>query len=230
MDHPCHKCGHSVEDGKAFCSQCGAPQIRVVMPETVPPSVEGNATADHLPVFPMDRPSVPGSLGVPVHSSGVQWSTGFRVCGIAASIAFLVAALRLMVPPLAVFGAGCLAVILYRRRSPNWRADAGSGAQLGAISGLLFSGILAIFAALMVALWQAGGQVHQVMVDALQQVAARSNDPQVQAALDFLKTPEGLASKVLRGMVVSVLVSIAAGAIAGGLTGALLSRKNRPQS
>jgi hypothetical protein len=25
MDHPCHKCGHTIEDGKAFCSQCGSP-------------------------------------------------------------------------------------------------------------------------------------------------------------------------------------------------------------
>ena len=37
MDHPCYKCGHSIEDGKPFCSQCGAPQIRVAMPE---PSLE----------------------------------------------------------------------------------------------------------------------------------------------------------------------------------------------
>jgi hypothetical protein len=224
MDHPCHKCGHSIEDGKAFCLQCGAPQIRVAAPEAAP-AVVGDVSSNNPPVFSLDHRAVPGPVSLPTLSTGIEWPKAFRACAIAALIAFLVTALRLMVPPLAVLGAGFLAVVLYRRRNPTWSISAASGAQLGAISGLLFSGIAAIFAVLMVALWQAGGQVRQGMLDAIQQLAAHSNDPQAQAALDFLKTPEGLASKVLRGMVVLVLVSVAAGSIAGALTGAFLSRK-----
>jgi hypothetical protein len=228
MDHPCHKCGNSVEDGKAFCSQCGAPQIRVPVPELSVQTVTGSVSSSDPSVFPLDPPIVSGTLSPPALSTAIRWPTAFRACAIAALIAFLVTALRLMVPPLAVLGAGFLAVILYRRRNPTWSINAGSGAQLGAVSGLLFSGISAIFAALALALLQAGGQVRQAMLDALQQLAARSNDPQVQAALDLLKSQEGLASKLLSGMVVLVLVSIAAGCIAGAITGAFLSRKNRP--
>ena len=45
MDHPCYKCGHSVEDGKPFCLECGAPQIRVAMPEPAAP-VAGNVSSN----------------------------------------------------------------------------------------------------------------------------------------------------------------------------------------
>ena len=75
---------------------------------------------------------------------------------------------------------------------------------------------------------QAGGQVRQQMIDALQQVASRSHDPQVQATLDLLKTSEGLAEKLILSMVGFLLISVAAGSIAGALTGAFLGRKNRP--
>jgi hypothetical protein len=224
MDHPCHKCGNGVEDGKAFCSQCGAPQIRVAVPEISAESA-AEAPPNTAPVFALDPPAVSGTLRTPVLSAGIHWPKAFQSCAIAAVIAFLVTALRLMVPPLAVLGAGFLAVILYSRRNPTWSINAGSGAQLGAISGLIFSGIAAIFAALMVALWRSGGPVRQAMLDAVQQFAARSNDPQAQAALDILKTPEGLVSKVLSGMMVLILVSVAAGSVAGAITGAFLSRK-----
>jgi hypothetical protein len=226
MDHPCHKCGNSIEDGKPFCSQCGAPQIRVAVPEAAEPSNAGDVPANEATAFSLEPPNIPGALSVSALSTGVVWSSAFRACAVAALIAFLVTALRLIVPPLAVLGAGFLAVILYRRRNPTWRVNAGSGAQLGAFSGLIFSGILAFFAALMLAMWQAGGQLHQSMLDALQQFSARSNDPQVRAALEFLKAPD-LAGKMLLDIAVLALISIAGGSIAGAVTGAFLSRKNR---
>lgn len=228
MDHPCHKCGNTVEDGKPFCSQCGAPQIRVALPEPAALSAAGTAASNDLTVFPLDPPVVQGSLSVPLPSAGIQWPRAFRTCAVAALIGFLVTGLRLMVPPLAILGAGVLAVILYRRRNPNWRVDAGSGAQLGAISGLLFSAISAVFAALALALLQAGGPVRQGMLDAFQQLATRSNDPQVQAALELLKRPEGLAGKMMDGLAVLIVFSVAAGCVAGALTGVFLSRKSRP--
>jgi hypothetical protein len=65
------------------------------------------------------------------------------------------------------------------------------------------------------------------MLDALQQAASRSNDPQVQAAFDQLKTPEGIALMLVFGMVFLFLLSIAAGSLAGALTGSFLGRRNR---
>jgi len=227
MDHPCYKCGHNVEDGKAFCLQCGAPQIRVAMPEPSAPAVAGNVSSTELPAFSLDPPFVSGPLSVSALSTGIEWPRALRSCGVAALISIVVMSLRLMVPLLAVLGAGCLAVILYRSRHPAWKANARSGAQLGAVTAVLCSTVVAIFSAIAFAVLQAGGQVREQALEALQQVASRSNDPQVQAALDLLKKPEGLAEKLILAMVGFFLISVAAGSIAGALTGAFLGRKNR---
>jgi hypothetical protein len=66
------------------------------------------------------------------------------------------------------------------------------------------------------------------MLEALQQAASRTTDPQVQAAFDRLRTPEGLAAMLILGMVALFLVSIAGGSVAGALTGAFLGRRKRP--
>jgi hypothetical protein len=139
-----------------------------------------------------------------------------------------VMSLRLMIPPLALLGGGCLAVILYRRGNPTWRGDARAGAQLGAITGLFSSGICAFFFAILLAVLQSGGQFRQQMMETLQQLASQSHDPQAQALLDVLKTPEGLTAKLVVGMVSFLLIAVAAGSVAGALTGAFLGRQNRP--
>jgi hypothetical protein len=229
MGHLCYKCGHDLEDGRPFCLECGAPQIRVAMPEPV--AVAGNVSSDVLsapPVFSLDPPRAPVPLSAAALSGGIDWPRALRVCAIAALISIVVMTLRLMVPLLATLGAGCLAVVFYRRRNPAWRGGARSGAQLGAVTALFSSGVLAIFSGIVFALLQAGGQTRQQLLDALQQVASRSNDAQMQAALDLLKQPEGLAAKLIIGMVGLFLVSVAAGSLAGALTGAFLGRRNRP--
>jgi len=223
MDHPCYKCEHIVEDGKAFCSQCGAPQIRVIMPEaTTPAATPGSVPSLELPIFPSDSP-----IKVPALSTGIVWPRALRVCAAAAAIAVLITALRLMVPALSVLSTGVLAVIFYRTRNPTWKGDARSGAILGAVSGLVFSAIAAILGALAVVLVQSP-QIRQQMTEALQELASRSTDPQIQAALEFLKRPEDLAGKLLSSVLLMAVFSIAAGSLAGALTGAFLGRRNRP--
>ena len=132
MDHPCHKCGHSIEDGKPFCPQCGAPQIRVSLPEVAEPSAGENISSNNASPFSSDS-SVVASTTL---STGIQWPRGLRVCAVAALISVVVITLRLMAPPLAFLGAGSLAVILYRSRNPIWKANARTGAQLGAVAAL----------------------------------------------------------------------------------------------
>jgi len=231
MDHPCYKCGQSTEDGKPFCLQCGAPQIRVAMPEASAANVAGNVLSNvslnDPSVFPLEPPIIPAPLSVPTLSTGIEWRRALRTCAIAALISIVVTFLRLMVPPLATLAAGCLAVILYQRRNPTRRIDARSGAQLGAATGLLSSAVFAVFLAIFLAVLQFGGQARQEMIEALQQFVARSHDSQAQAILDLLNKPEGLAAKLMLGMVGVFLVSIAAGSLAGALTGAFFSRRNR---
>ncbi len=132
-----------------------------------------------------------------------------------------------MTPLLATFGAGVLAVILYYRRNPGWRLNARSGAQIGAVTASLSSAVFVILFAILLSMLQAGGQVRQGTVEALKQAASRSNDPQIQATLEFLLKPENMP-KLILGMVGFVLLSIAAGSLAGALTGAFLGRRKRP--
>ena len=228
MDHPCYRCGNNTEDGKPFCLQCGAPQIRVAMPEPAVAPVAGNVPLNDATVFSLDPPGVAAPLSVPALSAGIEWRRAFRACAIAALISLAVMFLRLMVPPLATLGAGCLAVILYQRRNPTAGIDARSGAQLGAVTGILSSVVFGVFFVIFLAVLQSGGQARQEMIEALQQVAARSHDPQVQAVLDLLSKPEGLAAKLSLGMVGLFLISVAAGSIGGALTGAFFGRRNRP--
>jgi len=229
MDHSCDKCGHSIEDGKAFCPQCGAPQIRVAVAEAeaVSPAA-GDIGSSAPPILSLDPPIVPGHLSVPSLSTGIEWSQALRSCAVAALISILVMSLRLMIPPLATLGAGCLAVILYYRRNPNWRVDARAGAQIGAVTSILSSAVFVIFFAIFLAVLQSGGPARQQMIEAMQQIASRSHDTQAQAFLDLLKTPEGLVAKLMVGMVGFLLISVAAGSVAGALTGAFLGRRNRP--
>jgi hypothetical protein len=232
MDHSCYKCGQTIEDGKAFCLQCGAPQIRVATPETVTTVAAGgglsNVSLNDVPTFDLAPPIVSEPLSAPVLSAGIEWRRALRVCAMAALISIVFMLLRLMVPPLATLGAGCLAVIFYQRRNSAQRVDARSGAQLGAVTSLFSSAVFAIFSAILFAVLHAGGEIRQQLLEALQQVASRSNDPQMQATLEFLSKPDGLAAKLVIGMVGFVLISVAAGSIGGALTGAFFGRRNRP--
>jgi hypothetical protein len=229
MDHPCYKCGQSTEDGKPFCLQCGAPQIRVTMPEPEALPAAGNVVSDVSADVSINDPLILAPpLSVAPISGGVEWPRAIRACAIAALVSILVMTLRLMVPPLAMLAAGCLAVILYQRRNPTRRVDARCGAQLGAVTALFCSGVLAIVSAIVLAVLQSSGEIRQQVIDALQQVASRSNDPQMQATLDLLKKPEGLAAKLILAMVGFLLISVAAGSLAGALTGAFISRRKRP--
>ena len=197
------------------------------MSEAVVVAAESGSSPD-LPILSADAPIVPGTFSASALSAGFVWPTAIRACGIAAMIAALVMALGLMVPLLAALGAGVLAVNLYHRQNPGWKVNARSGAKLGALCGILFFGISAVFEALATALFHSGGQLRQKMLEALQQAASRTNDPQVQTAFESLKTPQGIALMLVFGLIVLFLVSIAAGSIAGALTGAFFSRRNRP--
>jgi hypothetical protein len=231
MENPCYKCGQSIEEGKPFCPQCGAPQIRVVMPEAAMPAagnVSSNVSVNDPSVLSLNPPSVSAPLSGSGLTGGIEWPRALRACAIAALISALVMAFGLMVPLLAGLGAGFLAVTLYHRRGAIWNVNARSGAQLGALSGVFFFGISVILEALAAALLHTGGQIRQKLLEALQQAASRSADPQVQAVFDRMKTPEGFVAMLILFLVVLLLVAIAAGSLAGALTGAFLGRRNRP--
>jgi hypothetical protein len=220
MDHPCYKCGQSVEDGVPFCSHCGAPQIRVAVAEAPPAPVPSADEA--LPLHPV----VLHSESLPV-SLPVRWPEALRPCAFAALLAVGAISLGLVFPA-AILGAGFLAVVFYHRRSLGTLISAATGARLGAVSGVICFVIVGIFLAVSATVTDVRAKFREQMLEGAQRWAAsHSADAQVQAALDSLKTPEGLAMMMIFAAVFFLLLSVLLGAIGGALGGFFFSRRDR---
>jgi zinc ribbon protein len=222
MEHPCHKCGQPVEDGVAFCSHCGAPQIRVAIAQAAPdPGIGSEA------VSAPDHSGVAGSPPLTQGSFAVLWHHALPACAIAALVAALLMCLGLMVPFLAMLGAGFLAVVLYRRRTFGAPVKASTGAQLGAVSGLLSSGMAAIMEAVAVAVLRSGAQVRSKMLEAVRQAASRTSDPQAQVVFDYFKTPAGMAVMMIFVLIFALVFFVALGSVGGALGGVFFGRRDR---
>src|ERR1700709_1373492 len=94
MQSDCYRCGHPIEGQLAFCSACGAPQIRVSRaiqspPEELPASESSAGTL-------LDAP-VPRQLSALV---GIDWKYFLRT---AAPLAALTDVLTMVLHPLAFF-------------------------------------------------------------------------------------------------------------------------------
>jgi len=218
MEEPCYKCGQMLEEGRVFCPHCRAPQIRV-------------AVADPVAAIPADSPVQPGQLPasqtVPVLAVPMRWDQAAQPCAIAAIIAAIGMVLRLIVPVIAVIGAGFLAVALYRRRNPEIAVSARTGARLGAICGFFCAGMTAILGALRVAILHEGGKIRTVLLDALQQQSGRYPDADFQASLDFFRSPTGLVLMLVFFFIAALIILILLGMLGGALGGASLGRRDR---
>ena len=167
MEYPCHRCGAAVEQGTAFCPQCNAPQIRVAVAETVPPS--GSVSESSIPPLPAYFGS---SL-----ATRIDWSQAWP----ATALAGLIAAV-LMITPFAGLGlgmliGGSLSVVFYRRRVPAARLTPGMGARLGMVTGVLGSVCLAIVLAIRTLLTHGWDSVREDLITGVEQAAARNPDP-----------------------------------------------------
>lgn len=222
MDHSCHKCGHSVEDGKPFCSQCGAPQIRVATPEPLPePTPAGDGA-----VRALDREVGSSLSDIPSGSLPVSGGQSLQPCAFAAALAIGLTVLGLN-PFVAALGAGFLAVAFSRRRSPGTSIRGGAGARLGALSGLLFFGMSAVLETLAVAVLHKGAEIRSEMLDKIQQAAMRYPGPEVQPFLDFVKSPDGFVIMMVGSLIFGVVAFIVLGSCGGALGAALLGRHGR---
>jgi hypothetical protein len=217
MEQPCYKCGQAIEEGVPFCPHCSAPQIRVVIPD--PPQATAASTRMGIPVPPVDTAASP-RMPVPL-----RFASAIRPCALAAFLAALSMFLGLAFPA-ATLGAGFLAVALYRWRTAG-AVRAGLGAQLGAISGILCFGILSAFIALAAAVPDYRIKLREQVIDYMQKAAAsRPADPQVQALIEQIKTPDGFAMILIIGSVLLFVFFIGLGTLGGALGGAVLGRRD----
>jgi predicted nucleic acid-binding Zn-ribbon protein len=211
VEHSCTRCGANVEDGTAFCPKCSAPQIRVAAAEFPALSASGFATQS-LPY------AAPGAI---------QWSQALPSAALAGVIAAV-----LMFVPLGAFGigmiaAGVLAVLFYRRRRLPEVLTPGAGARLGALSGMFGFGIFCFFTALEVLVFHSGGQLRAALLEAVQQSAARTSDPQAQQVLEYLKSPPGLTLVMAMGLAVMLVFFLLLSSASGAITAALLRRREK---
>jgi len=213
VEHACHHCGEAVEDGQPFCRHCGAPQIRVLI-----------ETPTEVAFPPVDTPPTQMTLGPPSVTGALLWSRALP----AALWGGILAAMSMMLPfgtfGLGLLTAGALAVLLYGRRVSGPLAR-GSGAKLGAITGGFGFGIYALLMALEMAIFRNSGELKTALIDAVDKAAARSADPQAQAAAAQLKSPEGLALIMGAGLLFLCVVFIVAASLGGAFGSSLL--KNR---
>lgn len=234
MEYPCYQCGASVEEGVAFCPNCNAPQIRVAGSEekpATPPLPPGTPDEIQPPARPAelhpnatwDRGSRPG---IPLRAESIQWSEalpGALLAGLAIALSWIIPLAAFLLWPIA---AGAFAVALYLRRRPQTAVTAGMGARVGAITGLFGFVIFAVLMAIDLMVLRGGGRLRQAMEQVIQQSAARNPNPQAQAMIRRLLSPEGVAVMITVVLIFFLAAFVACGSI-GGALGAALFKKRR---
>jgi len=220
MEQPCYKCGQAVEQGVAFCPHCAAPQIRVVIAEAATAGVA-------FPDATLNSESSVAANSVPMLAISSPWSLAAKPCALAAMIAAVGMVCKLVVPVIAVIGAGFLAVSIYRRNNPTAPLRAGTGARLGALCGLFCSAMTAVLGALRVVILGEGNEIRKTMLEIVQQSASHYSDPQSQAALEFLRGPAGLVLFMVVLLIFAFLMFILMGTAGGALGAAVLGRRDR---
>jgi hypothetical protein len=158
-------------------------------------------------------------------ASVIEWRQALP----SAVIALLVAIFMIAVSkssPLGMLAAGFLSVVLYRRRCPTIHVTAGMGARLGALTGVLGFGAVAATLALWTA-FRSGKEIHDAILNFLQNYAANSADPRMQQLLELLKTPEGFTFFMILSLIVSLVSFLIFSSLGGAIGAFLLHRKER---
>ncbi len=221
MEQPCYKCGQSVEEGRPFCPHCGAPQIRVLVPEPVPVAAGPFAEAAVQPEASADLPS---SQTVPVLALAMHWSQALQPCALAALVASLLMSLGLN-PFVAMLSVGFLAVVFYRQGRREFVIRPMVAAGLGALGGMLWFAMSAILEVSIVLFMHKGPELRAELLSRVQQAASQTNDPQVLAMFERFRSPGGLELLMLAGIFFALIASIVLAGLGGALGGAIFGRR-----
>ncbi|MGA3127452.1 MAG: hypothetical protein ABSD13_12110 [Candidatus Korobacteraceae bacterium] len=248
MDHACEQCGALVEDGRPFCPNCRAPQIKVpVRPPTAPvtePLPPGTPEDLQPPAEPMtgvddaaamsERESLP-----PEKFRGGKNKLVWRPAIGSALVAGVLAAIGASIPiiPLAVlcmFASGGLAVTLYRRRVKFRTVTPWMGAKLGLLSGGWGFGVLAILSTFRLFAASERVELHAAFRDKLQEATSKAADPDVRQAMDqfrgYIATDHGLIIMVFIFLAVAAIFFLIFAALGGVLGATLFGRESGKES
>jgi hypothetical protein len=223
MQRDCYRCRQPIEEQVAFCSACGAPQIRVSRPPELLPEVpalpEVEITAEQLAGV-----TTPADL---VGRSGIQWKSFART---AAPLAALTGMFTVIRPPLGFFillpASLMVAIYIYRRTRPA-PMRGGQGARMGALMGLLsFTFFLVFF---LVAIYLNQPKYREVIVSKVHEIAAQNTDPHAQPMLQWFATTDGLIAFTIMFLATILIFFLVIGMGSGALAVILGRPKNHPQ-
>jgi hypothetical protein len=197
-------CGAQLPPDALFCHKCGKPQRELLAPEFQVPE-----PAEFVP------PSAPLPLPLPLAPDALPMSFRNPVAMRIAFTAAILGALLSWVPVLNVIlwlAAGYFAVFFYRRRTGHL-LNLGAGLRMGWITG-----VTVLFTAFVVVLNLSGG------VDMLQSQFKNASDPNVQNALQTLRSGSGVAVFLMQLFLFITCLSM----VGGALGAKLASRASRP--
>lgn len=226
-----------IDEGTPFCPHCGAPQIRVRIPETPessPPPPPPNDSPAFVPGTPaeMQPPARPIPLSaIQLPNDRVPWRQALRpiILGGVIILAGSMIPLGIAWNILVVAGGAMLAVAFFRRQpwaSLNLRPLI--GAKIGAAAALFSCALSAIFLGL--GCLFDGPEIRRQFIDRLQTTQAQFGDPRTsemfKTIIEKVNTPEGFATIITVGVAFSCLFFLVLGA-AGGALGASLMQRGR---
>lgn len=222
MEHPCYRCQAEIAEGAAFCAHCGAPQIRVALPETDAQPASPDAAGTQLPA-PQTSWSQPEAYAP--QPGAILWPLAWKgalISGLAAAVLSGLPFVQ-MGCLLWMLGAGALSVALYRRHAAGTLITPGMGMKIGALAGLFgWLPNAVVFTMTFVGL-RNSGNFRRAMEEAMQHQLAGSTDPKahemMQTLLEWMSTPQGAATVVAALGVVFLLITAAGGAIGASVFG-----------
>lgn len=231
MEHPCHNCNAAVQEGTAFCPNCGAPQIRVVTPEepVSPAAGEQQGVTGAQPAQPAAS-WVSGGPAYPYSSTSIDWHLAWRGALLAGVGTALLSALPIISLGccLWLLGGGALSVLLYQRKVPGLLVTPGMGLRLGAATGAFAYLLYALFFTVLGML--KSNEFRQMMQESIERAAARNSDTQsqqiAQQLIDWLGTPQGAATFIVFMLAFLAIVFVGFTA-AGGALGASVFGQRR---
>ena len=226
-----------MEEGIAFCPHCGAPQIRVAMPESTPPpapEIQPQVPPPPAPQYPYPATNWPQQPGYQTYqAAAVQWDYAWKgalMTGIAAGVLSAIPLVSLGCC-LWILGAGALSASLYQKNVPNTVVTPGMGMKIGALAGLFGFLINGILTTLTFVVFRSNSDFRQAMQEQMNKQMAASPDPKaqqmMQQMMDWLSTPAGMAVFLVIVMVVLAVVFVLFSAAGGALGMSMLGR--RPQ-
>jgi hypothetical protein len=227
VEHTCYRCHADIPEGTAFCPHCGAPQIRVALPEgDMQPGVaspeSGQPSASAAPNYwAQPGPAYPAQAGA------IQWQLAWK----GALLGGLAAAALTAIPFVSIgflvwmLGAGALSVSLYRRQLPGMPITPGMGMKLGALAGVFAFLANAVVATLSFVALRSSGNLRSALQEQMQKQMSGNSDPKMQQMmqnmLDWISTPQGAATLLALFLVISgvicLLLTAAGGAIAASM-------------